>query len=62
VLSILEFCQYAGISRSFYYSLQRTHKGPAETRIGARVLIARATADKWLKSHEMSSDAREVAA
>ncbi len=52
MFSIIEFCQYCRISRSFFYLLQRQGKGPALTRIGARVLIARDTVDEWLKSRE----------
>jgi predicted DNA-binding transcriptional regulator AlpA len=62
MFSITEFCEYSGISRSFYYALQRNGAGPAETRIGARVMIAKDTAHEWLKSHEMASQARKAAA
>jgi len=55
MFSIIEFCKYAGISRSFYYALQRKREGPAEIRIGSRVLIAKDTATEWLKGHEVAA-------
>jgi predicted DNA-binding transcriptional regulator AlpA len=55
MLSIVEFCSYAGISRSLYYALKRNQEGPDETRIRSRVLISKATADQWLKSREVGS-------
>ena len=55
MFSIIEFCEYAGISRSLYYSLKRRGEGPAETHIGSRVLVARTTADEWLKAQERAA-------
>lgn len=52
MFTIKEFCTYARISRTFYYDLRRKGKGPAETRIGSRVLISRDTAKDWLKALE----------
>jgi hypothetical protein len=55
LLTITEFCSYARISRSLYYALKRRRKGPAETHIGTRVLIAEETARKWLKRLERAA-------
>lgn len=53
VLSVKEFCQYAGISPALYYLLQKRGEGPAETRIAGRVLILKETAAAWLRSKEV---------
>jgi hypothetical protein len=50
--SIPEFCEWAGIGRTHYYQLKAQKIGPAETRIGTRVLIAKDTAAAWLKRQE----------
>jgi predicted DNA-binding transcriptional regulator AlpA len=52
MFSITEFCAYVGISRALFYRLQKQRVGPAETRIGSRVLIAKDTAAAWLKAQE----------
>ena len=51
-LSIREFCQKAGISRSLYYILQAQGRGPLETRVNSRVLIAEDTAEAWIRERE----------
>jgi predicted DNA-binding transcriptional regulator AlpA len=53
--SIPEFCEWAGIGRTLYYNLQKQGTGPAETRIGSRVSIAKDTAVAWLKAQEKPS-------
>lgn len=50
--TIAEFLELTRISRTFYYRLQARGEGPAETRIGTRVLIAKDTAAAWIKSRE----------
>ena len=55
MFSIIEFCEFAGISRSLYYSLKSDGDGPAETRLRGRVLIRKETAVEWLKSREGKS-------
>jgi predicted DNA-binding transcriptional regulator AlpA len=55
--SIPEFCEWAGIGRTLYYNLQKQGTGPAETRIGARVSIAKDTAAEWLKRQETTNPA-----
>jgi predicted DNA-binding transcriptional regulator AlpA len=52
MFSILEFCKFAGISRSLYYTLKSRNEGPAETRILGRVGINKETAAEWLKAQE----------
>jgi len=54
--SIMAFCAHAGISRALYYRLQKQGIGPAETRIGSRVLIAPDTAAAWLKAREVTAE------
>lgn len=51
-LSIKEFCQKAGVSRSMYYVLQAQGRGPLETRINSRVMIAEDTAEAWIRAME----------
>lgn len=50
--SILEFCKFAGISRSAYYTLKKRNEGPKETHILSRVGINRDTAAEWLRAQE----------
>ena len=47
-LSILEFCQFVGISRAYYYEL--TDK-PVETRFGGKILVSKTAAEDWLRAH-----------
>jgi predicted DNA-binding transcriptional regulator AlpA len=53
--SIPEFCKWAGIGRTHYYNLKNQGAGPPETRIGSRVVISKATAERWLKDQEEPS-------
>ena len=55
MMSIVEFCKMAGISRSSYYKLKAAEEGPRETHIGARRLIRQETAAEWLKAREAVS-------
>jgi hypothetical protein len=55
--SIPEFCKWAGIGRTHYYALKKQGAGPAETRIGSRVTIAKDTAAEWLKRQEVPNSA-----
>jgi predicted DNA-binding transcriptional regulator AlpA len=52
LLSVPEFLQYVGISRSLLSTIQRSGKGPRETRLGKRLFIAKDAADEWIKSME----------
>ena len=52
VFTVRDFCKFAGISQSLYFALKRRGEGPRETRIAGRVLIAKATAEEWLRSKE----------
>jgi hypothetical protein len=52
MFSVDQFCRFVGISRTLFYAVQRQGNGPALTRIGRRVLIAKDTANEWLKGRE----------
>ena len=55
VFSVKDFCRFAQISPSMYFQLQRDGEGPRVTRIRGRVLIAKDTAEAWLKNLEAST-------
>jgi hypothetical protein len=48
--SIPEFCAAHRFSRSHYYALKRRGLGPAETRLGIRVVITIEAAIRWRKA------------
>jgi predicted DNA-binding transcriptional regulator AlpA len=51
--SIAEFCERNGISRAFFYIMQRGGTGPRLMRVGStRVLISREAAAEWRREHE----------
>jgi predicted DNA-binding transcriptional regulator AlpA len=54
-LTIAEFCRAFGISRPFYYALQKQGRGPVEMRIGHRTLISMEAADRWRQEQEGKS-------
>jgi predicted DNA-binding transcriptional regulator AlpA len=50
LMSIFEFCAWAGISEKQYYAQRRNNLGPREMRLGDRVVrIARSEAEDWAK-------------
>jgi hypothetical protein len=52
VYTVREFCTAFRISRSFYHKLKRSGLGQQETKIGERVLIGRAAADRWFAERQ----------
>ena len=51
-LSIPGFCKTYGISVATYYRMQKAGKGPRVTKVAGRRLIARDTAEAWLRQCE----------
>jgi hypothetical protein len=51
--SIPQFCAAHNISESFYFKLQRQGLGPAEMRLGTRVLITQEAAQQWRREREV---------
>ncbi|WP_434115828.1 hypothetical protein [Paraburkholderia caffeinilytica] len=47
VYSIDEFCDAYHLSRSFYYRLRNTARGPRETRLGRKVIVTVSDAREW---------------
>jgi hypothetical protein len=50
--SIPLFCARHGISERFYFKLKVAGRGPAEMRLGNRVLISREAAVRWRAQRE----------
>ncbi len=50
-----QFCNAANLSKSHFYALQRRGEGPRVTRLGARVVISRPAATKWMEEREAQS-------
>jgi len=50
--SIQLFCARHGISERFYFKLKAAGRGPAEMRLGNRVLISREAAVRWRAERE----------
>jgi hypothetical protein len=50
-LTIKDFCEWAGISRPYYYVLKKSGKGPRERRIGdedgGKKIITKPDAIQW---------------
>jgi hypothetical protein len=55
--SIPQFCAAHNISESFYFKLQRQGLGPAEMRLGTRVLITQEAAEHWRREREAATAA-----
>ena len=55
--SITEFCQRNRISVPLYYKLRKQGLGPAEFRMGARVLISKEAAAAWRREREAATAA-----
>ncbi len=60
-MSIVEFCQYTGISLSAFYKIRRNGTGPAITFVGGRRFIRRETAEAWASALPQSSTSGENA-
>ena len=54
-LSVPEFCDAYGISKSFFYKLMRQGQAPATMQIGKRRLISSDAAEQWRKDMEEAS-------
>jgi predicted DNA-binding transcriptional regulator AlpA len=52
LLSINEFVQYTGISKSSFKRILARGEGPRQTRVGRRIYFTQEAADSWLKSIE----------
>jgi predicted DNA-binding transcriptional regulator AlpA len=52
LLSINEFVQYTGISKSSFKRIIARGEGPRETRVGRRIYFTQEAADSWIKSLE----------
>jgi excisionase family DNA binding protein len=50
--AIESFCKAHGISRSTFYNLIRSGKGPRLMHVGTRVLISREAAADWRRNME----------
>jgi hypothetical protein len=55
--SIVAFCKRHALSPSFYFKIRAQGLGPAEMRIGARVLISREAAARWRAARESAATA-----
>ena len=51
-LSIPEFCKEHGISRAFFYLLQKTNSAPTTMKVGRRRLISVEAAADWRRKME----------
>lgn len=52
-LSITQFCEAMGISKSHFYALQKAGEAPKVVRVGRRrVVIPRAEAERWINECE----------
>jgi hypothetical protein len=49
------FCRAHAISESFYFKLRAQGLGPAELRLGSRVLITREAAEAWRIEHTQAA-------
>lgn len=53
--SVNDFCKMNGISKSFFYKLQRQGKGPRIMKIGRRTLVSAEAAEEWRKTLEKNA-------
>jgi predicted DNA-binding transcriptional regulator AlpA len=53
-MSLGEFCQRHGISRSSYYLLKKAGEAPRLMQVGDRVLISREAAADWRREREQA--------
>jgi predicted DNA-binding transcriptional regulator AlpA len=56
-LSIDEFCDAHGISRSMYYKLKAQGKAPREMEVGTRRLISDEAGADWRRAREAEASA-----
>jgi len=56
--SVKQFCADHGLSRSFFYKLVATGKGPRLIKLGARTLISVEAAAEWRRLMEQASGPR----
>lgn len=49
--SVAEFCKAHSISRSFFYGLLKSGRGPRICKVGNRTLISREAAFEWRNNH-----------
>ena len=59
---IREFCDSLGISRSFFYELVKSGRGPRIMRLGKRRLISLKAAEAFCQRMETSRDPGQEAA
>jgi hypothetical protein len=50
--TICEFCSRHRISERLYYLLREQGRGPAELRLGTKVLISKEAAARWRRAIE----------
>ena len=60
VLTISEFCEVVGISRSTWHKLKRQGKAPAIVNIGGIQRIRRKAIETWLAQNEARATADTV--
>jgi predicted DNA-binding transcriptional regulator AlpA len=53
-MSIGEFCQRYGISRSSFYLLKKASEAPRLMQVGDRVLISKEAAAEWRRERELA--------
>jgi predicted DNA-binding transcriptional regulator AlpA len=53
-MSIGEFCQRHGISRSSFYLLKKASEAPRLMQVGDRVLISKEAAAEWRRERELA--------
>ena len=51
-LSVKDFCHSIGICKASFYKLVKQGEAPPTARIGHRLVIARTSAEEWLKARE----------
>ncbi len=56
LLTISEVCRLARMCKRTYHRLQELDQGPAEIRIGRKVLIRRDTFEAWLRAREQPAN------
>jgi len=57
MLTVTEFCEAIGISRSTWHKLKRQGKAPAIMNIGGIQRIRREAIDTWLSENEVRTTA-----
>ena len=55
--TVAEFCAAHRLSIPFYYKLRQQGLGPAEIRLGTKVLISREAATAWRRAREAATAA-----